>query len=192
MSAPPPPELLGAVYGVFGLVLSFAITHALPVSAGGRTLGHIAVQAHEWAPFGLVCALFVMYYELYDVMGAGVAQLRAIDEKKLGDKKFPVHNTCPEKLPSYVLHAQRAQVNQVEQAPLTFLLGGLATLMASSAVAAVLVAVWAVVRAMYSMAYRKGSTSLGSYTVPAYMVNGALAGLVTVHSVRLLLSGPPG
>lgn len=179
----PSPYFIVSLYGVIAVVLSFAVTHVLPAAFGGRSLSAALPTARELAPLLAVLASFCVYYEAFDITGVGMA--------KAAHKHVSPQETNPSDLPKPILFASRAQLNQVEQAPFFFVAATGFGLLVSPLIAAVFSAVWVVLRALYSMQYRKHTTAkvieLVKFTVPCYVIVGVLGSATVVHAARLII-----
>jgi uncharacterized MAPEG superfamily protein len=186
--SPPPPALaILAVYLVLGAIISYGF---------GRPPGSLPAKGllTELAPSFIVLAVFLTYYELADCMGTGLARARqAAGHGRVYDEYAAQIHVPPE--PVYL--AQRAQTNQMEQFPV-LLVGTLGcALYVNGAVAALLAAVWSLLRIQYSLVYRQavGVTQdvlfqrLGRYTIPAYFCANALVTATAIHTLRAVCSG---
>mmetsp|Transcript_49709 Transcript_49709/g.73913 ORF Transcript_49709/g.73913 Transcript_49709/m.73913 type:complete len:195 (-) Transcript_49709:654-1238(-) len=178
--APPSPVAIFITYIVLGSLISFGT---------GREPGTLPAKdeiLREMAPALIVVCGFLASYEVWDVMGVGMAWHKT----KLISKSY---KDLPTRLPEELYLAQRVQTNQVEQIPI-FLIGTLScALFVNGRVAGVLGLIWAILRRCYASTYRGsvGAASLqdiglAKFTVPAYFAVNSMLMATAVHAVRCL------
>jgi uncharacterized MAPEG superfamily protein len=181
---PPSPVVLLSYYAGFGVALSFLVTHVLPSLVGGRALSSaLPLTLHDVSLHVLAITAFVLYYACADVAGAG-----------RGHFHFPkgrVYETNPADLPKITIYSVRAQLNQAEQFPFFFAASLFFTLVVSARLGGLLSAVWVALRMAYSTTYRARANEedkkLGRFTVPCYIIMGAMASAAFVHTLRIVL-----
>merc|ERR1712176_34993 len=185
MTASHPSRLaIGGTYLGAGTILSVFF---------GRAPGTLPENLlHELAPSVLVIVAFLVYYELIDVMDVGMAKA---DCQELGRKELTFREYSKLVDPEPVYLAQRVLTNQVEQMPV-FVFGTIAcALFVNGKVAAVLAALWTILRIRYAALY-KGSVgrpyqetmeAIARYTIPAYMAVMSMVMATGVQAVRMLL-----
>ena len=153
----------------------------------GRPFASVDNVAREFALPLLAIAVFVMSYELFDVMGVGlsaIAHANAFNDGKTSER----YTTPVADLPPAYVCAVRAQANQVEQVPFfTIMLLG-AVLFADGLAVGTLGVLYCGIRALYARAYRTNGlgASLAAYTIPCYFILGPLAMANIVGALKLL------
>ena len=177
---------IAGTYGILGAAISFF----------GREPGTLPENVLvELAPSIVVIMFFLMYYEIGDVMGVGIAKRHGAAASTTSKANLIYDEYSNEIVPEVVYLAQRVQTNQVEQMPV-FIVGTLGcALYVNGTVAAVLGLLWVLVRIQYAMVYR-GAVGLKykhamkviiKYTIPAYFLANGMVMATLIHALRCLL-----
>ena len=173
---PPPPHFILVGYIILGSLVSFL---------AGREPGTLPENIpRELAPTVIVICGFLVSYNLWDCMSAGLAKKNYVSKK---------YQDIPAKMPEEAYLAVRVQTNQVEQMP-GFIVGSLScALFVNGSVAGVLALVWAILRRWYASVYRGSlgvpiaNIGLTKFTVPAYFASSIMLMATAVHAARCLL-----
>ena len=176
---PPPASVLIATYGFLGGALSYFC---------GRTPAGVLPEhiLAELCPSLIVICIFLSLYEVYDVMGVGIAKM-----KVKGGYYSKQYDDIPAKAPEAVWLAQRAQMNQVEQL-VPFIISTLCfSILVNGMIGGLLAMVWSVLRVMYASTYRNSvgvvKKPLAKYTIPCYFIIGTMLMGSVVHACRWMM-----
>ncbi|KAL9186018.1 hypothetical protein ACHAXT_005256 [Thalassiosira profunda] len=175
----PPTGAILATYAALGAILSFAFGRD-PAS------GILPNDANELAPTVATLCLFLVSYELLDVMGVGIAK----SQHGIGTKPFSPSALTD--VPEDVYIAQRVQTNQVEQM-IPFIVASLSfSLVVNGHVGSVLTLLWVALRRGYARAYKRSAgkppskSGIASFTIPCYFILNSLLMGTAIQCIRCL------
>ena len=123
----------------------------------------------ELAPSIIVVCGFLISYELFDVMGVGLAKGRH-GILELSYKDLPVKDA------EEIFIRQRVLTNQLEQMPLFITGTFLFSLLVNGQIGGILSLAWVVLRRKYAVAYKNGEgkkmkqIGIANFTIPCYFI----------------------
>ena len=169
------------------LVATFTVLGSLLAFTFGREPGTLPDDIiAELAPSIISVCIFLISYELFDVMGVGMAKGRqCILEQSYKD--------LPAKEDEEVYIRQRVLTNQLEQMPLFIVGTFLCALLVNGKIAGVLSLIWVLLRRSYASIYKRGvglklkQIGLAKFTIPCYFICNTMVMAAGVQAVRCCL-----